>query len=129
MIKELTERTARALGLAGTWRVIDGEDAYVLDRASAAKWGGVALFDPVRNNEDAMYAAGAAGLALAFGSSYALARLHAEAGPAVTELYNAHADRWEAARVAIARCIVAVHKLRHPEPVRDRPGLAWAVAG
>lgn len=116
-INELTEGAARALGLSGVMRKIGAGPVYVLDKASAERWGGQYLFDPVRNGEDAFYVAGVAGLAVAFGTSYAIVRTHAKSGPAVTEMYNRHTDRFAAARVAIARCITRIAALTTPDVV------------
>lgn len=110
--QKLTEGAARALGLSGAYRKIGANSLLVLDKASAEKWGGMHLFDPVGSSEDAFLVAGAAGLTIAFGSSYAIARPHAQVGPAVSEMYNRHADRFDAARVAVARCVILAAELQ-----------------
>lgn len=120
MNEQLTELVAAACGFNGVTRLIGTERMFVLDRASTIKWG-ESIFDPVNNGEHAFLMAGLFELAVAFGTAYAIARPHAVAGPAVTEMYNKHeGDRFAAARFAIATCVMRIAELKRLAPMQPR---------
>lgn len=120
MNEKLVEAVAAALGFTGAHRVVGGERMFVLDRASTMKWG-ESIFDPLNNGEHSFLLAGLVELAFAFGTSYAIARPHAVAGPAVTEMYNKHeGDRFAAARFAIATCVMRIAELKRVATLAPR---------
>jgi hypothetical protein len=124
-MEELTAQVAQALGVAGAFRLVGDERIFVLDRAGTLVWG-EPFFDPVRNSEHSFLLAGVFELTLSYGAVHATARPNAIAGPASSQMYAHHPDRFAAARVAVARCVVALELLKRQAaaelPYRDK----WA---
>lgn len=103
---QLTEQAARVIGLSGEFRQVGDERVYVLDKASAAKWGGQYLFAPMDISDDAFTLAGVLSMGITFASCYASARK--SAGVFALELYNAYPknDRFAAMRAAVVKCAI-----------------------